>query len=66
MHGPHEAVLILPQSHILAGTDDFAGFVRLDLKDHAQPVQANVVITGNGHRIAVETGVLAQRRSAGL
>ncbi|MCY1379041.1 hypothetical protein D9M69_667240 [compost metagenome] len=66
MHGPHEAVLVLPQGHILAGADDLAGLIRLDLEDHAQPVQADVVVTGDGHRIEIEAGVLAQFRRTGL
>ncbi|MDT4837323.1 hypothetical protein FQZ97_710530 [compost metagenome] len=67
LHRPDEAVLVLPQGDVFAGRHGaLPGLLRAGLEDHTQPIQADVVIAGDGHGIAIEARVLAQFRRAGL
>lgn len=63
LHGPHETILVLAQGNILAG---HLGRSLVDFEHHAEPVQANVVVAGDGGRVAIEARVLAQLRRTRL
>ena len=63
MHGPDKTVLILAESDVLAVVRTA---IDLDLEDHTEPVQTNVVIAGDRQCIPIETRILAQFRGSGL
>ncbi|PAV72398.1 hypothetical protein WR25_15965 [Diploscapter pachys] len=66
-HRPREAVLVLPKLDVLAGVATCVTQPPgLHFEDHAEPVEADVVVAGDGQRIAVEARVFAQLRCPGL